>query len=81
MTVTGLGSNRIRSSLPRVIDRSAVHFEPWEPSGAEAEAGLTAAQQRGRTVRFDAVGAGGRSRWRVTSAHDLQKRSRPKEMK
>jgi hypothetical protein len=35
-----------------------MHFELWEPPAAEAEAGLTAAQQRGRTVSFDAIGVG-----------------------
>jgi hypothetical protein len=77
----GLGSNGVHSSLHRVVDRSAMHFELWEPSGAEAEAGLTAAQQRGRTVRFDALGLGGRGRCRLTSAHDLQQRTRPKAIK
>ena len=75
-TVPGLGLNGVRSFLPSVIDRSATHFEPWEPPGAEAEAGQTAAQQRGRTVRFDAIGVGGRGRCRLTSADDLQRRSR-----
>jgi hypothetical protein len=36
-----------------------MRFELLEPPGAEAEAGLIAAQQRGRTVRFDAIGVGG----------------------
>ena len=72
----GLGPNGVRLSLPGVIDRSAMHFELWEPRGAEAEAGLTAAQQRGRAVRFDAIGVGGRGRCRLTSADDLQRRSR-----
>jgi hypothetical protein len=36
-----------------------LHFELWEVSGAEAEAGLIAALQRGRTVSFDAIGVGG----------------------
>jgi hypothetical protein len=57
-TVPGLGLNGVRSFLPSVIDRSATHFEPWEPPGAEAEAGLIAAQQRGGTVRSDAIGVG-----------------------
>jgi hypothetical protein len=47
-------------SLPGVIDRSAMDFELWEPPGVTVEAGLTAAQQRERAVRFDAIGVGGR---------------------
>jgi hypothetical protein len=36
-----------------------MYLEPWEPPGAKAEPGLIAAQQRGCTVRFDAIGVGG----------------------
>ena len=36
-----------------------MHFELWEPLGAEA--GLISVQLRGRAVRFDAIGVGGRS--------------------
>jgi hypothetical protein len=41
-----------------VIDRSAMHVEPWEALGAETEAGLIAARQRRRTDPFDAIDVG-----------------------
>ena len=75
MIVRGLGSNEVRAPLPGIIDRSAMHFEPWESPGAEAEAGPIAAQQRERTVRVDTIGIRVRGRW-LTSGHDLQRRSR-----
>jgi hypothetical protein len=52
-----------------------MHFELWEPLGAEA--GLISVQLRGRAVRFDAIGVGGRGRCWLASADDLQRRSRP----
>jgi len=75
VTVPGLGFNGVRSALPGVIDRSAMHFQSWGPPAAEAAAGLTAAQQRERTVRFDAIGVGGRVRW-LTSRDGLLQRIR-----
>ena len=64
------------SSLPGIIDRSAMRFELWESPEAEAEAGLITAQQRERSVRFDAIGVGRRGRW-LTGRDDLQRGSRP----
>jgi hypothetical protein len=32
------------------------------------------AQQRGRTIRFDAIGVGRRGRWRLTGDHDQQQK-------
>ena len=72
----GLGANGVRASLHGVIDRSAMRFELWESPEAEAEAGLITAQQRERSVRFDAIGVGRRGRW-LTGRDDLQRRSRP----
>jgi hypothetical protein len=48
--------------MPLRSGGDAVPVEPWEPPGAKAEAGLIAAQQRGRAVRFDADGVG-EARW------------------
>jgi len=61
VAVLGLNPNGVHTSLPRIVDRSAMYFEMLESSGVEAEAGLAAAQQRESTVQYDGMEVSGRT--------------------